>query len=92
MHSSLGTPRLRGGMRHPSAGRKGYKAMEDDSEDKCGMGDASKFANIKYGPGKEDMFEIEMNDDETRESLILSVQMQARISPQSRIFKIKLML
>lgn len=56
--------RLRGGMYHPSSARFGLDRLGELPEG------ASKFVKIKYGPGDGDEFELELNDGETRESLM----------------------
>ena len=51
--------RLRGGMYHPAAARSGFESV-----------DVPTLVNIKYGPAKSDKIEIELQADETRESLL----------------------
>ncbi len=51
--------RLRGGMYHPAAARSGFELV-----------DVSTIVNIKYGPDSSDKIEIELQADETRESLL----------------------
>ena len=51
--------RLRGGMYHPAAARSGFELV-----------DVSTLVNIKYGPNSSDQIEIELQADETRESLL----------------------
>ena len=55
--------RLRGGMYHPAAGRDGYKAVDD----------VSTCVKIKFGPDSSDFIELEIQEDETRESLMKRV-------------------
>ncbi|KAK1733573.1 ubiquitin family protein [Skeletonema marinoi] len=51
--------RLRGGMYHPAAGRSGYETLA-----------VSTCVEIKYGPNSSDVFELELKEGETRESLL----------------------
>ena len=51
--------RLRGGMYHPAAARSGFELV-----------DVCTLVNIKYGPNSSDKIEIELQADETRESLL----------------------
>lgn len=51
--------RLRGGMYHPAAGRSGYETL-----------DVSTCVEIKYGPNSSDVLELELQEGETRESLL----------------------
>jgi len=51
--------RLRGGMYHPAAGRSGYETLA-----------VSTYVDIKYGPNSSDVFELELKEGETRESLL----------------------
>jgi ubiquitin len=55
--------RLRGGMYHPAAGRNGYDTIPDPD-------DMSTYVNIKFGPDKSDFIELEIQEGETRESLM----------------------
>ena len=54
--------RLRGGMYHPAAaGRVDFDPVRD----------MEKFVTVKFGPGESDHFELQLNNGETRESLII---------------------
>ena len=52
--------RLRGGMFHPSSGRAGFNELRD----------VQKFVTIKYGDGSGEQFKLQLNNGETRESLL----------------------
>lgn len=52
--------RLRGGMFHPSSGRSGFDLLRD----------VQKFVTIKYGDGSDEQFKLQLNNGETRESLL----------------------
>ncbi len=55
--------RLRGGMYHPTAGRDGYKAVDE----------VSTCVKIKFGPDSSDFIELALQEEETRESLMKRV-------------------
>ena len=52
--------RIRGGMYHPSSGRAGFNELRD----------VQKFVTIKYGDASDEKFKLELNNGETRESLL----------------------
>ena len=54
--------RLRGGMYHYSSGRDGLGKLWEDY--------SNKQVTIKYGPGEDDELEVELENDDTRETLM----------------------
>ena len=52
--------RLRGGMYHPSSARSGFDSLRDEQ----------KFVTIRYGDGSDEQFKLQLNNGETRESLL----------------------
>jgi hypothetical protein len=51
-------------MYHPAAGRNGYNTVGPSPDD------MSTYAKIKFGPDKSDFIELEIQEGETRESLM----------------------
>jgi large subunit ribosomal protein L40e len=77
--------RLRGGMYHPAAGRNGYCRVEMDTGPH--PDDMSTYVKIKFGPDKSDFIELEIQEGETRESLMKRAA--EIISLQEQISEIK---